>query len=445
MTSSPWLPAAADRQTPLTDSPGHPPADVDDVDDVDAAASRAGTNPRPTPASMAALLSTGKPPVTGRARPVTGAGRTPTSSRAAAPVGNAGPPADTAVTASAATPDATTVTAAGSATAAAKAPVEAGPEEGATRTPVEAAPAKAAPTGAASTAAAVPSAKAPIPAARSGGIAEAGGTTALTGGAAEASSPTAPHGRAAKSATNTHAASVTNPTGTTATPATGIEPSTSAKSRTPSKVVATAAFAEPIAPIAPGPAAASEPATITPTPPADTARPATRAPLITAAEYALAGATVLVLAGVVLVSQLIDPSPLVHTVAQFVHLVCVVVGLGSVLAVDWFGLRWRLGRGSVESVVATAGALAVPIWLGLGGLLVSGMLLEPDLSTPLTVVKVVMVAATGVAGVLALAISRRLAIRTAPSARLLRAGLGIAVLSQVGWWTATVIGFLNRS
>ncbi|RIQ15776.1 hypothetical protein DY240_23725 [Jiangella rhizosphaerae] len=151
------------------------------------------------------------------------------------------------------------------------------------------------------------------------------------------------------------------------------------------------------------------------------------------------------LAGVVLGSHLVDPPPALHTAAQFVHLACVVLGLGSVLAVDWLGLRWQLGRATLREVVSTAAALAVPIWLGLSGLMLSGMLLSPDYESTITLVKLAMVGVAGVVGVLALAVSRRLAARTSPSRRLLRAGLLMAATSQLAWWTATVIGFLNRT
>lgn len=170
-----------------------------------------------------------------------------------------------------------------------------------------------------------------------------------------------------------------------------------------------------------------------------------REPIVTRAEVALAFSTLIVLAGVVLGSALVEPPAIVHRVAQFVHLACVVLGLGSVLAVDWFGLRWQLGHGTLREVVTTATALAVPIWLGLGGLMLSGMLLSPDYGSTITLVKVGMVGVAGVVGVLALAVSRRLAARTFPSRRLLRAGLLMAATSQLAWWTATVIGFLNRS
>lgn len=168
--------------------------------------------------------------------------------------------------------------------------------------------------------------------------------------------------------------------------------------------------------------------------------------LISVADYCRAGAVAVLLLLVATASQVVEPSPEVRTTAQFAHLASVVVGMGSVVVVDWFGLLWRFGRASLHTVVSIANALALPIWLGLGGLFLSGMFLSPDLSSPLTKVKLCVVAVTGVGGVLALALGRRLsAPGPSPSPRLLRATLGMAVASQVCWWTATVIGFMNRS
>ena len=170
------------------------------------------------------------------------------------------------------------------------------------------------------------------------------------------------------------------------------------------------------------------------------------APPLTGAEYGLAAIVAVVLLAIASASQLIDPPPVAHRVAQFAHLSCVVVGLGSVIVVDWFGLLWRFGRKPLKTVLDTASVLAVPIWFGFGGLLMSGMFLSPDLSSPLTRVKIGMVALAGVAGVLALALGRRLSSPRQPvTRRLLRTTLTVAVISQACWWTAAVIGFLNRT
>ncbi|NED99988.1 hypothetical protein [Phytoactinopolyspora halotolerans] len=150
---------------------------------------------------------------------------------------------------------------------------------------------------------------------------------------------------------------------------------------------------------------------------------------------------------VVYVSQVVPVSETLRDVALFVHLVCVVAGLGSVLVVDWFGLRWQLGHTSLENVVATAGALAIPIWFGLCGLLLSGIFLEPDLSQPATRAKMVFVAIAGLVGVLANGVQRRMSAQPAfrRSRGLVRAGIVLALASQISWWGATVIGFLNRA
>ncbi|WP_129666292.1 hypothetical protein [Phytoactinopolyspora endophytica] len=152
------------------------------------------------------------------------------------------------------------------------------------------------------------------------------------------------------------------------------------------------------------------------------------------------------IATVVALSQIVQPSETLYNAAQFVHLACVVAGLGSVLVVDWFGLRWQLGHTSLESVVATAGALSVPIWFGLTGLLLSGVFLEPDLTGPATQIKMGLVAVAGLVGVLAYGMQRRLSATGHGRPRgLVRAGLLLALASQISWWGATVIGFLNRA
>lgn len=151
-------------------------------------------------------------------------------------------------------------------------------------------------------------------------------------------------------------------------------------------------------------------------------------------------------AGIALLSQLVSPSPVVRDVAQFAHLSFVVVGFGSVLAVDWYGVRWQLGMTSLEKVLAAAGMLAAPIWFGLGGLLASGLFLSPDLSSATTLVKIGLVAGAGLVGMAALATHRQLS-RTGRFRPpwLVRRALFFAFASQACWWGATVIGFLNRS
>src|SRR5215207_1462099 len=58
--------------------------------------------------------------------------------------------------------------------------------------------------------------------------------------------------------------------------------------------------------------------------------------------------------------------------ALFVHLAALVLGMGAVLSLDWFGLMWMLGRQDLLSLVRAAQVAHTPIWLGLAGLSLSG-------------------------------------------------------------------------
>ncbi|OAR26453.1 hypothetical protein A8W25_08150 [Streptomyces sp. ERV7] len=134
-----------------------------------------------------------------------------------------------------------------------------------------------------------------------------------------------------------------------------------------------------------------------------------------------------------------------HTAALFVHLASLILGFGAVLAVDYYGALWLRGRKTLREVLDFTGPLHVPVWLGLGGLLFSGAFLHPDLGSPLTCLKLVLVLVLSLNGVQASALHRRLAAvdggPVGPSL-LIRSAVTAAV-SQGAWWGAVVIGFLN--
>ncbi|MEW1912003.1 hypothetical protein AB0442_26770 [Kitasatospora sp. NPDC085895] len=134
-----------------------------------------------------------------------------------------------------------------------------------------------------------------------------------------------------------------------------------------------------------------------------------------------------------------------HTVALFVHLVALVVGFGAVLAVDYTGALWLLGRCTLAQAVESTGPLHVPVWAGLAGLTASGILLEPQLDSPLTRVKLLLVLLIALNGVHATALTKRLeaAGPGRPERRLLVRGALSALVSQLGWWGALAIGFWN--
>lgn len=131
--------------------------------------------------------------------------------------------------------------------------------------------------------------------------------------------------------------------------------------------------------------------------------------------------------------------------ALFLHLAALVFGFGAVLSLDWFGLMWILGRQDLMGLVRAAQVAHTPIWLGLAGLTLSGVLLAPDTSAPLTVVKLLAVLVVALNGLCAAKVQDRLlalAGRTPPR-RLLLAAVVVATISQAGWWLATAVGFLN--
>lgn len=152
----------------------------------------------------------------------------------------------------------------------------------------------------------------------------------------------------------------------------------------------------------------------------------------------------LLISAVVFASSRVQPPPLVHSIALFGHLASLIVGFGSVVGVDYFGLLWFLRRIPLETMLLQADRMSVLIWLGLGGLIVTGALMQPQLGAPLTLIKMGCVVGVGIVGVLALS-TKRTMMRQMPrvSASVLMRGLLLAATSQALWWSAVLIGFLN--
>ena len=133
-----------------------------------------------------------------------------------------------------------------------------------------------------------------------------------------------------------------------------------------------------------------------------------------------------------------------HDAALFVHLSSLILGFGAVLAVDWTALRWVLGHRPFHAVLTTAGHVHGAIWLGYAGLVASGLLLSPNLSSAWTVVKLVLVLLIGWNGLAAMALQRHLEKSDGgPGGRGMLVASCSAGLSQACWWGATVIGFIN--
>lgn len=73
------------------------------------------------------------------------------------------------------------------------------------------------------------------------------------------------------------------------------------------------------------------------------------------------------------------------------------------------------------------------------------MFLSPNTSEPLVVVKLCAVLLVAVNGLLAARVHDRLVALGGkdPSAKLIMTSILVAGVSQAGWWTATIVGFLS--
>ncbi|MFD5795329.1 hypothetical protein ACFWIO_17650 [Streptomyces diastatochromogenes] len=134
-----------------------------------------------------------------------------------------------------------------------------------------------------------------------------------------------------------------------------------------------------------------------------------------------------------------------HTVALFAHLVSLVLGFGAVLVADYWALLWLTGRSTLHDALTGTARLHVPIWAGLAGLVASGVMLEPDLGSAPTRIKLGLVLALTLNGLQAGLLNRRMTQRstTALTPRLLAWGAATALVSQACWWGAVIIGFRN--
>lgn len=134
-------------------------------------------------------------------------------------------------------------------------------------------------------------------------------------------------------------------------------------------------------------------------------------------------------------------TPQMHDVALFVHLGALILGFGSVLCVDWVAALFIVRKRTFLEMVQAADNAAIPIWAGYAGLVLSGLLLEPNLHSRATAVKLTLVLVIGLNGVVALGVHRALA-REA-DLRWMALGGSVASVSQLAWWGATIVGFVN--
>ncbi|PZS35582.1 MAG: hypothetical protein DLM59_02720 [Pseudonocardiales bacterium] len=150
-------------------------------------------------------------------------------------------------------------------------------------------------------------------------------------------------------------------------------------------------------------------------------------------------------AAAVYISMHLRADMTLHSVALFGHIMSLVVGFGAVLTVDFQGAMWILGRRQFADVARFGAATHALIWLGLAGLVLSGILLHPNLDSIATRVKLALVLIVAVNGILALGVQARLDSGSSrpPAGGLLVRATATVLVSQLGWWGAALIGFSN--
>jgi hypothetical protein len=139
-------------------------------------------------------------------------------------------------------------------------------------------------------------------------------------------------------------------------------------------------------------------------------------------------------------------------VALLVHLVSMAVGFGAVIMTDAYGVLWLLGRRTLDDLLSLAVVAHTLISLAVGGLLASGIPLRPDLTSPLTRLKLGLVLVLMLNGVAAQRMLHSLR-HTLPSEvngasipwAVFQRTLAAAAVSQSSWWGAIAIGFLTNT
>jgi hypothetical protein len=137
--------------------------------------------------------------------------------------------------------------------------------------------------------------------------------------------------------------------------------------------------------------------------------------------------------------------------ALYVHLVSLVVGFGSVIVIDAFGLFWLMKMFGVDlNLLKRVAAITQKlIWTGFTGLVISGtvMLVLKGLVDNLMMLKLFMVFMIGCNGVFLHFIKKGLDSLgdqpDVPKKYMFRISLA-STISQLGWWSALTIGYYHR-
>jgi hypothetical protein len=133
----------------------------------------------------------------------------------------------------------------------------------------------------------------------------------------------------------------------------------------------------------------------------------------------------------------------------FFHLSFLILGFGSVLVTDLFGLLWMRDHIRFKQIVHISGITGYFVWAGWAGMVLTGIplaILKGDVDE-LMILKFFFVILIGLNGILLHVHQRRLkSFKTedeVSSLFMFRLGFSLFV-SQLAWWGAILIGFLHR-
>ena len=134
----------------------------------------------------------------------------------------------------------------------------------------------------------------------------------------------------------------------------------------------------------------------------------------------------------------------------FVHLLSLVIAYGSVMFVDFYGLLWALNKKTKTKMIEVSTTAQVLIWSGLAGLLVSGKFLLPNMSKPLTQLKMFLVLIIICNGVNLHLVQKAMQSEKLEQfwqlpKKLIFWSIVSITLSQLAWLGACIIGFINTS
>lgn len=133
----------------------------------------------------------------------------------------------------------------------------------------------------------------------------------------------------------------------------------------------------------------------------------------------------------------------------FIHLSGLILGFGSVLVTDLYGLLWLRNRERFPQVVRVSGVTEKFIWTGWGVMVAAGipLLVLKGVIDDLMMIKLFFVALIGINGISLHVLQKK--VRgyqegdDVPTLILFRLALALFI-SQLAWWSAVLIGFLHR-